>query len=143
MEIESKSTFERCLREGINIFTGAGFSLLAKDKQGRPLPIGDDLRNELLEEFPKAPKALQLPQLFTFLSRSSKEDLDRYVKARFDVGEFSDKYRHLEFVNPIFIFTTNVDNLLESVFRGNPNKYLNNTRLNGASIQDKSAIDYI
>lgn len=143
MKIESKSTFERCLREGINIFTGAGFSLLAKDKQGRPLPIGDDLRNELLEEFPTAPKTLQLPQLCTFLSRSRKDDLDRYIKARFDVGDFSGKYRYLEFINPRFIFTTNVDNLLESVFRGNPNKYLNNTRLNGVSIKDKSAIDYI
>ncbi|WP_345861616.1 SIR2 family protein [Shewanella algae] len=143
MKIESKSTFERCLREGINIFTGAGFSLHAKDKQGRPLPIGDDLRNELLEEFPTAPKTLQLPQLCTFLSRSRRDDLDRYIKARFDVGDFSAKYRYLEFINPRFIFTTNVDNLLESVFRGNPNKYLNNTRLNGVSIKDKSAIDYI
>lgn len=143
MEIESKSTFERCLREGINIFTGAGFSLLAKDKQGFPLPVGDELRNELQEKFPTAPKMLQLPQLCTFLSRSRKDDLDRYIKARFDVGDFSDKYRYLEFINLRFIFTTNVDNLLESVFRGNPNKYLNNTRLNGVNINDKYAIDYI
>lgn len=143
MEVESKSTFERCLREGINIFTGAGFSVLAKDKQGRPLPIGDGLRSELLEQFPSAPKALQLPQLCTFISRSKKDDLDRYVRARFDVGEFSEKYKYLEFINPKFIFTTNVDNLLESVFCGNPNKYINNTRLNGATIKDKSAIDYI
>lgn len=143
MKIESKSTFERCLREGINIFTGAGFSLLAKDKQGRTLPIGDEFRKELLVEFPKAPKTLQLPQLCTFLSRSSKDELDRYIKARFDVGDFSDKYRCLEFINTRFIFTTNVDNLLEAVFRGNPNKYINNAGLNGASITDKSAIDYI
>lgn len=143
MEIESRSTFERSLHEGINIFTGAGFSMLAKDKQGRRLPIGDDLRDELLIEFPGSPKALQLPQLCTFISRSRKDDLDKYIKSRFDVGDFSEKYRNLEFINPKFIFTTNVDNLLESVFFGSPNKYLNNASLNGVSIQDKAAIDYI
>lgn len=143
MKIESKSTFERCLREGINIFTGAGFSLLAKDKQKRPLPIGDDLRKELLIEFPGSPQALQLPQLCTFISRSRKDDLDKYIKSRFNVGSFSEKYRNLEFINPKFIFTTNVDNLLESVFAGSPNKYLNNASLNGVMIQDKAAIDYI
>lgn len=143
MKIESESTFERCLSEGINIFTGAGFSLLAKDKQGRPLPIGDNLHKELLIEFPESPKTLQLPQLCTFISKSRKDDLDKYIKSRFDVGDFSEKYRNLEFINPKFIFTTNVDNLLESVFLGSPHKYLNNTSLNGVSIKDKVAIDYI
>lgn len=143
MEIESQSTFERCLREGINIFTGAGFSLLSKDKTGRTLPIGDELRKELLAEFPNAPKALQLPQLCTFLLRSKKEELEKYIRSRFDIGEHSEKYRNLEYVNSKFIFTTNVDNLLESVFNGSPNKYLNDARLNGVSLRDKAAIDYI
>lgn len=143
MEIESQSTFERCLREGINIFTGAGFSLLAQDKKGRPLPVGDDFRKELLAEFPSAPKALQLPQLCTFLLRSKKDDLEKYIRSRFDVGVYSEKYKNLGLINPKFIFTTNVDNLLESVFSGNPNKYLNDASLNGVSLQDKAAIDYI
>src|SRR5690554_3288462 len=143
MDIESKSTFERCLVEGINIFTGAGFSLLAKDNQGRSLPVGDELRQELLSEFPGAPKTLQLPQLCTFLSRSKKADLDKYIKSRFYVFEYSEKYKYLENVNPKYIFTTNVDNLLELVFSGSPKKYINNASLNGVSFRDKSAIDYI
>ncbi|AZD53999.1 hypothetical protein C4K19_2212 [Pseudomonas chlororaphis subsp. aurantiaca] len=143
MEIESQSTFERCLREGINIFTGAGFSLLSKDKSGRVLPVGDELRKELLTEFPSAPKALQLPQLCTFLLRSKKEELEKYIRSRFDIGEYSEKYKNLEYVNSKFVFTTNVDNLLESVFNGSPNKYLNDARLNGVSLHDKAAVDYI
>lgn len=143
MKIENKSTFERCLREGINIFTGAGFSLLANDREGRTLPVGDDLRNELLVEFPGTPSTLQLPQLCTLLSRSKKNELDKYIESRFDVRDYSEHYNNLEYVNIPNIFTTNVDNLLENVFRGNPNKYLNNASLNGASIGDKSAIDYI
>lgn len=143
MEIESQSTLDRSLREGINIFTGAGFSLLAKDKKGRPLPVGDELRQEILVEFPSAPKALQLPQLCTFLLRSKKDELEKYIRLRFDIGEYSEKYHNLGLINPKFIFTTNVDNLLETVFDGNPNKYLNDASLNGVSLQDKSAIDYI
>ncbi|MEM5733279.1 SIR2 family protein [Shewanella algae] len=143
MEIESKSTFERALKEGINVFTGAGFSLLAKDRTGLDLPVGDKLRQEILTKFPEAPKSLQLPQLCTFISRSRKDDLISFIKARFDVGEYSPLYKNLEFINLKYIFTTNVDNLVESVFRENPNKYINNASLNGVSIQDKSAIDYI
>lgn len=143
MEIESQSTFERSLREGINIFTGAGFSLLAKDKKGAPLPVGDELRQELLVAFPTAPKALQLPQLCTFLSRSKKAELEAFIRSRFDIGEYSEKYKNIGLINPKFIFTTNVDNLLEAVFSGNPNKYLNDASLNGVTLQDKSAIDYI
>lgn len=143
MDIESRSTFERCLREGINIFTGAGFSLLANDKNGRPLPVGDQLRQEILSEFPGAPKTLQLPQLCTFISRSKKDDLEKYIKSRFIVGGFCEKYHSLEFINPKFVFTTNVDNLLEVIFSGSKNKYLNNAMLNGASVRDKAAIDYV
>lgn len=143
IDIENKNTFERYLREGINIFTGAGFSVLAKDHQARPLPIGDDFRKELLAEFPGSPSILGLPQLCTLISRSKKEELDKYIRTRFSVNEYCEKYNNLEFINIKNIFTTNVDDLLESVFRGNPSKHLNNISLNGASIKDKTAIDYI
>ncbi|MFM1692635.1 SIR2 family protein [Aeromonas salmonicida] len=143
MKIESKSTFERSLREGINIFTGAGFSVLSKDKNGRNLPVGDDLRTELLDKFPGSPKALQLPQLCTFLSRSKKDELENYIRLRFHIGSFNEKYHNLELINPKFMFTTNVDNLLECIFSGSNKKYVNDAKLNGVSINDKTAIDYI
>src|SRR5690554_6119694 len=118
MDIESKSTFERSLVEGINLFTGAGFSVLSADLQGRSLPVGDDLKKEILKEFPGAPKTLQLPQLCTLISRTKRDELDRYNKARFEIGEFSEKYKNLPFVNLKNIFTTNIDNLIECIFRG-------------------------
>ncbi|AHE50392.1 hypothetical protein AH4AK4_2956 [Aeromonas hydrophila 4AK4] len=143
MKVESQSTFERSLREGINIFTGAGFSVLAQDNRGRNLPIGDEFRIELLELFPSAPKALQLPQLCTFLSRSKKDELESYIKKRFNIGSFNEKYNNLELINPKFIFTTNVDNLLECIFADSKKKYVNDAKLNGVSINDKTAVDYI
>lgn len=142
MDIESKSTFERSLVEGINLFTGAGFSVLSADLQGRSLPVGDDLRKEILKEFPGSPNTLQLPQLCTLISRSRRDELNRYIRGRFEIGEFSEKYKNLSFVNLKNIFTTNVDNLIERIFRGSANKYINNANLNGVSFRERSAIDY-
>ncbi|MEQ9927155.1 SIR2 family protein [Pectobacterium brasiliense] len=142
MEIESKNTFERCLREGINVFTGAGFSVLSFDKNETPLPVGDELRIELIKKFPGSPSTLKLPQLCTLISRSKRDDLNDYIRSRFEVRGFSDKYKNLASVNIKNIFTTNVDNLVESIFKGNPKKYINNTTFNGVSFREKSAIDY-
>jgi hypothetical protein len=143
MEIENRNTFEKYLKEGINLFTGSGFSILAEDRKKRPLPKGDELRQELLSEFKGAPSALGLPQLCTLLSRSRKADLDAYFHFRFDVDKFSDKYSNLAKINIKNIFTTNVDNLMESVFKDSSDKYINNANLNGVSVRDKLAIDYI
>lgn len=142
MDIESKKTFERALQEGINIFTGAGFSVLSSDKDGRLLPIGDDLKNELLKKFPGTPATLQLPQLCTLISKSKRDSLNDYIRSRFNVGEFPEVYKNIINVNIKNIFTTNVDNLIECIFKGNPRKYINNTMFNGVSFQEKSAIDY-
>ncbi|WP_034918364.1 SIR2 family protein [Erwinia sp. 9145] len=142
MEIESINTFERSLREGINIFTGAGFSVLSSDRSGRPLPIGDGLRIEILKEFPGSPTTLQLPQLCTLISRSKRDILNNYIRSRFEVGDFSKKYENLANINIKNIFTTNVDNLVECIFKGNPKKYVNNTMFNGVSFREKYAIDY-
>ena len=38
MNIEEQHTFEAVLKTGISLFLGAGFSVLAKDKQGKDLP---------------------------------------------------------------------------------------------------------
>lgn len=142
MEIESQYTFERSLREGINIFTGAGFSVLSSDINGKNLPIGDELRKEILNKFPGSPSTLQLPQLCTLISRSKRNELENYIKSRFEVGTFSEKYSNLANINIKNIFTTNVDNLIEKIFKGNPKKYINNTIFNGVSFRDKTAIDY-
>ena len=39
------------LGHGINLFAGAGFSVLANDEKGRFLPVGNELKDELLAHF--------------------------------------------------------------------------------------------
>jgi hypothetical protein len=142
VEIEFKSTFEKHLFSGINLFTGAGFSLLAKDLSGTTLPIGDKLKNELLVRFPDIPKVLDLPRICTMVSRTRKDDLYEFLYNRFTIGDFSHKYKCLDNFEIKNVFTTNIDNLFQKIFENSSKKYVNDANLHGASFKDRQAIDY-
>ena len=43
MEIELQETLEKNLKDGVNLFLGAGFSVHAHDQNKRPLPVGSML----------------------------------------------------------------------------------------------------
>lgn len=47
MNIENEHLFNNALSTGINLFVGAGFSILAKDEDGNRLPLGSELSKEL------------------------------------------------------------------------------------------------
>lgn len=47
MKIANENSLSMALKTGINIFAGAGFSILAKDKQDRTLPLASNLLAEL------------------------------------------------------------------------------------------------
>ncbi|PLX94189.1 MAG: hypothetical protein C0621_05810 [Desulfuromonas sp.] len=142
MEIEYKSTFEKHLAAGINLFTGAGFSLLSKDLSGEPLPIGDKLRTELSENFSDIPKILDLPRFCTMVAKTQKDELYKYLYSRFTIGEFSELYGCLDSFEIKNVFTTNIDNLFQKIFETSTKKYVNDANLHGASFRDKQAIDY-
>ena len=40
MKIELENLFQKNCREGINLFTGAGFSVNSYNKDGKTLPLG-------------------------------------------------------------------------------------------------------
>ena len=49
--LDSKSLFLKALRDGINLFCGAGFSVLAKDKTNKDIPLGNTMLDELKKMF--------------------------------------------------------------------------------------------
>lgn len=91
MNIENKFTFEEALRTGINLFVGAGFSVLAKDRDGNVLPLGDQLKNELAEAFNKSSSRFTLPQLCSILESTSKDKLNAFIEKRFYVDSFDER----------------------------------------------------
>ena len=38
-------------KNGLNLFLGAGFSTYARNKDGEPLPLGDTIKDYLIENF--------------------------------------------------------------------------------------------
>lgn len=142
MQIDFKNTLEKHLSTGINFFAGAGFSLLAKDISGRALPVGDDLKKELLEIFSGMPSVLDLPRLCTMISQTDKSKLYEYLYSRFTIGNYNDLYKSLHAVEIKNLFTTNIDNLFHRIYEDCSHKYVNDVNLRGASFRDKQAIDF-
>ena len=142
--IEHQATLERAFSTGINLFLGAGFSVLSKDTEARPLPAGDTLGKELVGLFDlPGMESLPLPQLCTIIESTDKQRLHDYLRVRFSVGTYDKLYAHLHKLNVDTIFTTNIDNLIYKLYSSSTTHYLNDALLNGVTYRDRTAIEYV
>lgn len=94
MKITNQNSLEHAFATGINLFVGAGFSILAHDKCGRKIPLGNALRDELASKFGKS-NAFSLAQISTILEASCKDDFQKYLTERFTIGEYDARYENL------------------------------------------------
>jgi hypothetical protein len=144
MIIEHENTFQQALENGINLFVGAGFSVLAKDAKGEFIPTGPSLKNELLKIFDiDELSTLGLPQICTILEAERKDDFYNFLKLRFSVDTYDERYNSLDKLALKTIFTTNIDDLLYKVFALSSDHYINDITLRGPSFDKKTAIDLI
>jgi hypothetical protein len=107
------------------VFLGAGASVGAVNKLGRRLPQAYELRNELYSEFllpPEQRKGFDLSNL-SLLSLEhtaalaeaggDRRSIEEFVAERFLVKRPLWQHAVLPFLNPLAVFTTNYDNLIE------------------------------
>ncbi|KAA6317013.1 hypothetical protein EZS27_032770, partial [termite gut metagenome] len=141
MRFDNKNIFEDYLRSDINLFLGAGFSVLAKNRENQDLPIGNQLANELKQTF-NMEGEFTLPQIATILERTKRDDFYSYLKKRFSVGDFDKRYLQIARLQKKSIYTTNIDNLLFKIFENRSDKYLNEVSHNGKITNDISAVNY-
>jgi energy-coupling factor transporter ATP-binding protein EcfA2 len=124
------------------MFLGSGFSIYAKDRQNNFLPLGSELLIELSELFyGRKTTSLTLPQISTNIKGKRKAEFLNYLKERFFVTDYDPDYAAIKNVNIKSIFTTNIDNLVELLFHGDSNKYINPVFINGP-LFEKDKIDY-
>ncbi len=143
LEIENRNSFEQTICDSVNLFLGAGFSVLAKNAADQSLPVGSKLRDELVSTFSlERYESLDLPRLCTILARTRAHELDSFLRARLTVCTFDPRYSALLELPIARIFTTNIDNLLELVFENHPSRYLNDVQLQGPAFKTTSAIPY-
>lgn len=141
IEIENQNSLEHAFHQGINLFVGAGFSVLAKDKFGKELPSGCNLADELAEHFGK-PKYYQLPQLCSILTNTVEGAFYEYLTNRFTVDYVDPLYYNLQNINVKSIYTTNIDNLIFEIYKNVPGIFINNLGTDGKTT-DKNNIDYL
>jgi energy-coupling factor transporter ATP-binding protein EcfA2 len=142
MKIELKETLERHLKEGINLFLGAGFPIYSQDIHGNKLPLGFQLNNELVKEF-NCPNINDLTKVCTIIDSIDSDGLKHYLSDRFNVSKYDKIYDTLINIKCPRIFTTNIDNLVDKIFDNTTAKYLNNVFINGSCYLDKNCVDYI
>lgn len=144
MEIENKYTFETTLKSNVNLFLGAGFSLLASDQNKKPLPTAAQLTRELCEAFHKPhTDKTDLARLYTIINSTDGDRLRKYLRERFTISKFDERYLSLDKISAKTIFTTNIDNLIQKIFEKSSKKYLNDLDFHGPVYQDRSAIDLV
>lgn len=139
---DSEERFKKRLASGLNIFTGAGFSVEAKNTEGKNFPIGQGLLNELKEIFPQIQSFPDLSKASTVLEATCKEEFYKFLTERFKVGEYKEEYNVLAQINIENIYTTNIDNLIYEIFKDSKDKYINTTTIEGVPFQQGAAVNY-
>ncbi|MEF3120510.1 SIR2 family protein [Kocuria flava] len=143
VEIENEASFLTAIRSEFNLFAGAGFSVLAQHA-GKTLPVGEQLSNELRSHFGvDLEKNLSLPQIHTIINSLRSQELDAFLRDRYSVDHFDKRYSVVERMSPRAIFTTNIDNLFQNIFRNSTQSYLNDLYVKGAALSSRSAVDLI
>lgn len=139
---DSKEKFINQLCDGLNLFTGAGFSVMAKDINNNDFPIGDSLLKELKKEFPRISKFPDLAKASTILESTFKEEFYDFLIKRFSVESYSELYNVLPLLNIREIFTTNIDNLIYKIYENASDRYINTTTVEGQPYNNSLAVNY-
>lgn len=144
MKIENEASFLEASRQGWNLFLGAGFSVLAQNIDGKQLPVGSQLPDELREEFNvDAGRDLNLPQICTVIEATRKQPLEKYLRRRCTVTAYDPRYSDVFESSVRHIFTTNIDDLVHKIYDSSVTHYLNDVDFAGSSSGDTAAVDFV
>lgn len=144
VRIEHEGSFVKALSTGCNLFLGSGFSVLARNADNIHMPVGDELGNELRAAFNLDPlRELDLPQLCTIIAVDQGDELTEFLRHRFTVQNFDPRYNSLKRIHIKTIFTTNIDDLLQLVYKDSDEVYLNDVDFAGTAIFNQFAIDLV
>jgi len=133
---DHKHLFENEIKKGINLFLGAGFSILATNKRGLNLPVGNSLNDLVKEKFNMDKSSLNLSQISTILANSKKQEFYSFLREVFTVSDFDKGYFNVDKLNPKNIYTTNIDDLIYKIYEGNEEKYINDVTYHGEIFED-------
>ncbi len=103
----------------VTLFTGAGFSLDAKNQKNSEPPLGNALGGLLanLGGFPYEEEPL--PQVYAAVQkRTGRSQLEEFLTINYSIESFDPWYQKIAGLVWNRIYTTNIDNLIEKVYGG-------------------------
>ena len=142
MQIDHQHTLTHALNNGVNLFLGAGFSILATNADEKPFPLAQQLTKDLSVHF-NVEGDLPLPQLATIIQSSHRDELRDYLVRVFSTKSFDRRYAVLSAIAVRRLFTTNIDDLLFKIYGDDFLHYLNDLYSRGPSFADRAAIDFV
>lgn len=137
---DHRESLIQAMKNGLNLFVGAGFSLGAKDADGNRLPKGSELVKELHQNV--GPGLGDLPKYCSVMERKKRTELYSYLTHRFIVAEYEDYYLNLNYLNLKGVYTTNIDDLIPQIVSHNKLRYINEQSINGDCTNEKG-INYL
>lgn len=143
VDIDNRALFFEKLETGINLFLGAGFSVLGSP-QGYKLPVASELCEEICKAFTiNKAYSNDLEKLSSILKRNNKKQFQDYLRARYHVEAYHPLYDVIEHLNLASIITTNIDNLIFAIMEKSLRYYVSSVPYYGAIKKDGHAIEYI
>lgn len=130
MKIELEDLLIQKLKTGINLFTGAGFSVLPS-LTGEKLPTGIELCKEIQKKFQL--EDIPIANGLSYLSEFCPElEFQEFLRSRFTVKSYNPLYDVINKINILSYVTTNIDNIIRLVMDKSNRYYLTNIREYGA-----------
>lgn len=107
VKIDNEEVLKNAMVDGINLFTGAGFSILP-NIDGDKLPLGPQYAEELKDKFGITIPGNDLDDVADIMNGDS---LQEYTRKRFKVSKINPKYYLINKLNLKSFITTNYDNI--------------------------------
>lgn len=143
MRIDNRNLFLDRIKTGINIFAGAGFSVL-KNSDGVSLPTIDELMPNICQKFNiTSSYSGNIEMVSSVLKRNSKDEFYAYLREMFFVKKYNDLYDALNNVSIKSFITTNIDNLFQTVINNSSRYYINEVFNFGVAKHKNDVVNYI
>ena len=141
--IDKPAMLKEKLQNGINLFTGAGFSKLP-DLDGRVLPDAADLCDEICKQFSlSSTYDNNLEKISNIVNRRAKQQFQDYLREKYTVSSYNPLYDALNLVSINSYITTNIDNIIQCVMDNSTKYSLHDIAEYGANKRSQTTIPYI
>ena len=144
VEIQFEEIFFEKLNYGINLFTGAGFSVLPSP-DGKCLPISAELARDICYNFnlpSTLAENLDLEMVSTMARQKDSYGFDKFLREAYRVLDSNPLYDVINKININSYITTNIDNLFQTIIEKDGETYINSL-INGKAKKIGRAINYI